>query len=78
MKKIFRIYRRIIKWYFKRKVIHIVRSYQEPLKVNFKTQLNKNTYLGKNVNFNDSTTEIENVDGVIKDIKKEMVRYWKI
>jgi acetoin utilization deacetylase AcuC-like enzyme len=34
--------------------------------------------IGKNVDFNDSTTEIENVEGVIKDIKKEMNRYWKI
>jgi acetyltransferase-like isoleucine patch superfamily enzyme len=52
MRKLFRIFRRIQGWYYKRIVIHTVKEYHEPLKVNFKTSLNRNTYLGKNVNFN--------------------------
>jgi acetyltransferase-like isoleucine patch superfamily enzyme len=52
MRKLFRIFRKIQRWYYKRIVIHTVREYHEPLIVNFKTSLNRNTYLGKNVNFN--------------------------
>jgi acetyltransferase-like isoleucine patch superfamily enzyme len=52
MRKLYRIFRRIQGWYYKRIVIHTVKEYHEPLKVNFKTSLNRNTYLGKNVNFN--------------------------
>lgn len=48
----FKFFRRIMKWYYKRIVILTVREYHEPLRVNYKTILNKNTYLGKNVNFN--------------------------
>lgn len=52
MRKLFRVFRKIQRWYFKRIVIKTVKEYHEPLKVNFKTSLNRNTYLGKNVNFN--------------------------
>ena len=52
MKKIFKIYRKFLKWYYKKIVIYTIREYHEPLKVNFRTSLNRNTYLGKNVNFN--------------------------
>ena len=55
MRKIFRIFRIIQGWYYKRIVIHTVKAYHEPLKDNFKTSLNRNTYLGKNVNFNGMT-----------------------
>lgn len=41
-----------IKRYYKYKVAKMCSSYQEPLKVNFKTYVNANTTLGKNVNFN--------------------------
>jgi len=34
--------------------------------------------IGKDVNFNDSTTEEKNVNEVINEIKGEMNRYWKI
>lgn len=38
--------------YWKRKAIKVCKNYVEPLRVNAKTILTKNTYLGKNVNFN--------------------------
>jgi acetyltransferase-like isoleucine patch superfamily enzyme len=41
-----------LKFFYKRKVLKNVVSYQEPLKVNGYSFVNKNTYLGKNVNFN--------------------------
>jgi len=41
-----------LKFYFKKKVLKNVKSYKEPLKVNGYSYVNKNTILGKNVNFN--------------------------
>jgi len=52
MRLIFKIYRSLLKWYYKRIVMNTVKEYHDPLHVNFKTTLNRNTYLGKNVNFN--------------------------
>ena len=43
---------KLLKFFYKRKVLKNVASYQEPLKVNGYSFVNKNTYLGKNVNFN--------------------------
>jgi acetoin utilization deacetylase AcuC-like enzyme len=34
--------------------------------------------VGKDIDFKDITTEIENIDEIIKEIKNEMNRYWKI
>jgi len=34
--------------------------------------------VGKVIDFKDTTTEIENIDEIIKEIKYEMKRYWKI
>lgn len=33
-------------------VLRNLKSYQEPVRVNFRSRVNRNTYLGKNVNFN--------------------------
>jgi acetyltransferase-like isoleucine patch superfamily enzyme len=43
---------KLLKFFYKRKVVKNVVTYQEPLRVNGFTIVNKNTYLGKNVNFN--------------------------
>jgi acetyltransferase-like isoleucine patch superfamily enzyme len=43
---------KLLKYFYKRKVLKKVVSYQEPLKVNGYSFVSKNTYLGKNVNFN--------------------------
>ena len=52
MNKLIKFYRSILKRYYKYNVVKTVKEFQEPLRINFKTSLNKNTYLGKNVNFN--------------------------
>jgi acetoin utilization deacetylase AcuC-like enzyme len=34
--------------------------------------------VGKDIDYNDTTNEMENINGIIKEIKNEMSRFWKI
>ena len=43
---------RIRNYFYKKKIMKIAKSFQEPLKVNKFSFVNKNTVLGKNCNFN--------------------------
>jgi len=47
-----KLIRKLIVNFYKRKVLKNVKSYKEPLKVNGYSFVNRNTILGKNVNFN--------------------------
>jgi len=49
MKRLINIF---LKFFYKNKVLKTVKSYQEPLKVNGYSFVNKNTVLGENCNFN--------------------------
>lgn len=42
----------ILKWWYKRKITNIAKSYKEPLKVNGYSIVTNKTILGSNVNFN--------------------------
>lgn len=55
LKVLFNQYQILCSKYYKLLVILKCHSYQEPLRVNFRTKVTKNTYLGKNVNFNGLT-----------------------
>ncbi len=47
-----RVIKKIAKFFYKKKVIRTVHSYNEPLRVNNYSFVNSSTVLGKNVNFN--------------------------
>ena len=47
-----KLIKKMLKSFYKRKVIKQAKSYKEPLKVNGYSFVNSNTILGKNVNFN--------------------------
>ena len=47
-----KLLRQIKRYYFRWQVVRKVQCFKIPLKVNGKTFVTKNTYLGKNVNFN--------------------------
>jgi len=47
-----KLIKKMLKYFYKRKIIKQAKSYKEPLKVNGYSFVNSNTILGKNVNFN--------------------------
>ena len=52
LKPLFSLWRQLKRRYYKLKVARACHSYTEPLSVNHYSRVNKNTFLGKNVNFN--------------------------
>lgn len=50
--KIKKLIKFIIRYYYTKKAKKIVSMYKEPIKVNAKSHFTKNTFLGKNTNFN--------------------------
>ena len=52
LKKVFSMYRSLIKTFYTTKIKYQCNCYELPLSVNFKSSVNSNTVLHKNVNFN--------------------------